>query len=108
MVGWLADLCFQVWKEHLDREHREIMLLSGDERKQAEKTVKDKRIHPIDAPKGSLRARLLKQMTATESSSKVAVSDLIFNLCNDEGEFVTATVRVRVGHDITVQPCPLV
>lgn len=68
------------------------MSLSGDERKQAEKAVKDRRVHPIDAPKGSLRARLLKQMTAIESSSKVAVSDLIFNLCNDEGELVVLHV----------------
>lgn len=66
------------------------MSLTGDDRKRAEQLTKDKRVHPVDAPKGSLRARLLKQMTATESSSKTAVSDLLFNLCGDEGKVVYA------------------
>lgn len=77
--------CRQVWKERLEREQKELASLTGDDRKRAEKLSKDKRVHPVDAPKGSLRARLLKQMTATESSSKTAVSDLLFNLCADEG-----------------------
>lgn len=75
----------QVWKERLEREQKELTSLTGDDHKRAEKIGKDKRVHPVDAPKGSLRARLLKQMTATESSSKTAVSDLLFNLCADEG-----------------------
>lgn len=82
----------QVWKEQLEREQRELMSLTGDDRKRAEELTKDKRVHPVDAPKGSLRARLLKQMTATESSSKTAVSDLLFNLCADEG------ISVRQNH----------
>lgn len=61
------------------------MSLTGDDRKRAEELSKDERVHPVDAPKGSLRARLLKQMTAIESSSKTAVSNLLFNLCADEG-----------------------
>eukprot|EP00752_Nemacystus_decipiens_P003150 g2917.t1 len=80
----------EVWKERLELEQKELMSLTGDDRKRAEKLAKDKRVHPVDAPKGSLRARLLKQMTATESSSKTAVSDLLFNLCGaDEEEFTT-------------------
>ncbi|CAN0518611.1 unnamed protein product, partial [Ectocarpus sp. 8 AP-2014] len=64
---------------------RELASLTADDYKRAEKLGKDKRVHPVDAPKGTLRARFLKQMTATESSSKTAVSDLLFNLCADEG-----------------------
>eukprot|EP00903_Cladosiphon_okamuranus_P007566 g7340.t1 len=79
----------KVWKERLEREQKELMSLTGDDRRRAEKFAKDKRVHPVDAPKGSLRARLLKQMTATESSSKTAVSELLFNLCGDEEEFTT-------------------
>lgn len=78
--------CGQVWKERLEREQEELASLTGDDRERAEKLSKDRRVHPVDAPKGSLRARLLKQMTATESSSKTAVSDLLFNLCENEGE----------------------
>lgn len=59
--------------------------MTGEDKEKSEKASKDRRVHPIDSPRGSLRARLLKQMTATESSSKTAVSDLLFNLCKDEG-----------------------
>ncbi|CAN0554765.1 unnamed protein product, partial [Ectocarpus sp. 12 AP-2014] len=62
----------KVWKQRLEREKRELASLTGDNYKRAEKLSKDKRVHPVDAPKGTLRARLLKQMTATESSSKTA------------------------------------
>ncbi|CAM9153111.1 unnamed protein product [Ectocarpus sp. 4 AP-2014] len=79
----------KVWKQRLEREKRELASLTGDDYKRAEKLSKDKRVHPVDAPKGTLRARLLKQMTATESSSKTAVSDLLFNVCADEEEFTT-------------------
>ncbi|CAM9227686.1 unnamed protein product [Scytosiphon promiscuus] len=79
----------QVWKERLRRERAEVSSLTGDERERAEKQSKDRSVHPVDAPRGSLRARLLKQMTATESSSKTAVSDLLFNLCADEAEEFT-------------------
>ncbi|CAB1108356.1 unnamed protein product [Ectocarpus sp. CCAP 1310/34] len=79
----------KVWKQRLEREKRKLASLTGDDYKSAEKLSKDKRVHPVDAPKGTLRARLLKQMTATESSSKTAVSDLLFNLCADEEEFIT-------------------
>lgn len=74
-----------MWRQRLEREKRELASLAGDDYKRAEKLSKDKRVHPVDAPKGTLRARLLKQMTATESSSKTAVSNLLFNLCADEG-----------------------
>ncbi|CAN0589886.1 unnamed protein product, partial [Ectocarpus sp. 12 AP-2014] len=67
--------------------------------KRAEKLSKDKRVHPVDAPKGTLRARLLKQMTATESSSKTAVSDLLFNLCADEGA-AKFTTRCGFGNAV--------
>lgn len=59
--------------------------LSGEERERAEKAIKDRRVHPVDAPRGTLRARLLSQMTAIESSSKAAASDLLYNLCSSEG-----------------------
>lgn len=87
----------QVWKERLEREQKEVMSLTGDDRERAEKLAKDKKVHPVDAPKGSLRARLLRQMTATESSSKTAVSDLLFNLCADEGasEYYTYVVLAK-------------
>ena len=90
--------CFQVWREQLAREQEEVMCLSGDGRRQVDKasTTKDttgRRVHPVDAPRGSLRARLFKQMTATEGSSKAAVSDLIFNLCEDEGELYTVYAK---------------
>ncbi|CAM9639065.1 unnamed protein product, partial [Hapterophycus canaliculatus] len=74
----------KVWQERLERQRDELASLTGDERERAEKLSKDKSVHPVDAPKGSLRARLLKQMTTTESSSKTAASDLLFNLCADE------------------------
>ncbi|CAN0193315.1 unnamed protein product [Ascophyllum nodosum] len=92
----------EVWREQLAREQEEVMCLSGDGRRQVDKasTTKDttgRRVHPVDAPRGSLRARLFKQMTATEGSSKAAVSDLIFNLCEDEEEF---TIRCGFGNAI--------
>lgn len=82
-----------MWQERLEREEKELLSLTGEEKEKAEMASKDRRVHPIDAPRGSLRGRLLKQMTATESSSKTAVSDLLFNLCKDEG---TKSVKLFV------------
>lgn len=81
-------MCFlnhEIWRARLEREEKELSSLTGDDRDKADKAGKDKRVHPVDAPTGSLRARLLKQMTATDSSSKTAASDLLYNLCADEG-----------------------
>ncbi|CAM9483465.1 unnamed protein product [Sphacelaria rigidula] len=79
----------KVWKEQLEREEAMLGSLSGEERERAEKAIKDRRVHPVDAPRGTLRARLLSQMTAIESSSKAAASDLLYNLCSSEEEFTT-------------------
>lgn len=76
---------FKVWQDELRREEDALHHLTEEERQKAEKSMKDRRVHPVDAPRGSLRARLLSQMTATESSSKTAASDLLYNLCSSEG-----------------------
>lgn len=75
----------KAWKDQLQREEDELHSLTGEEREKAEKSIKDRRVHPVDAPRGSLRTRLLSQMTATESSSKTAASNLMYNLCSSEG-----------------------
>lgn len=74
-----------MWRRRLEQEKNELASATGDARERAEKAMRDSRVHPVDAPRGSLRARLMKQMTATESSSKAAACDLLFNLCSDEG-----------------------
>lgn len=74
-----------MWRRRLEQEKTELDLATGDAHERAEKAMRDNRVHPVDAPRGSLRARLMKQMTATESSSKTAACDLLFNLCKDEG-----------------------
>lgn len=86
-------LCpLKVWKKKLQEEHEKLRSLSGEEREHAEKTANDRRVHPVDAPPGSLRARIFVQMTSTETSSKIAASDLLFNLCDDEGRQVLPLV----------------
>ncbi|CAM9629596.1 unnamed protein product [Laminaria digitata] len=79
----------EVWRRRLEQEKTELDLATGDAHERAEKAMRDNRVHPVDAPRGSLRARLMKQMTATESSSKTAACDLLYNLCKDEEEFTT-------------------
>lgn len=74
-----------MWRRRLEQEKQELALATGDAHERADKAMRDNRVHPVDAPRGSLRARLMKQMTATESSSKTAACDLLFNLCSDEG-----------------------
>lgn len=81
----------QAWKEQLEREQSSLLSLTGAEREQAEKAIKDRRVHPVDAPRGSLRSRLFASMTSTESSSKAAASDLLFNLCGNEGNQIMST-----------------
>lgn len=78
-------LTWKGWKQRVSEEEERIGRLTGDERKHAEQAAKDRRVHPADAPRGTLRAKLIAQMTSTESSSKTAASDLLFNLCGDEG-----------------------
>ena len=74
-----------MWRRRLEEERLELELATGAAHERAEKAMRDSRVHPVDAPRGSLRARLMKQMTATESSSKTAACDLLYNLCSDEG-----------------------
>mmetsp|Transcript_31111 Transcript_31111/g.47649 ORF Transcript_31111/g.47649 Transcript_31111/m.47649 type:complete len:127 (+) Transcript_31111:2-382(+) len=51
-----------------------------------------KNMAPLDAPKGSLRWKLIRLMTWTESYTKRATGELLWTLCgNDPREFVLRT-----------------
>ncbi|CAM9983333.1 unnamed protein product [Discosporangium mesarthrocarpum] len=89
----------RVWQERLERERAEISTLRGEEREKAERARKDREIHPVDAPRGTLRARLLSLMTANVGSLKRAASELLYSLCSSEEEF---TIRCGFGNAINL------
>ena len=43
-------------------------------------------IDPVDAPAGSLRARLLRHMTSLDSQLKRCTAELLYLLCNEDGK----------------------
>ena len=73
----------------------------NDERKQKESNqvyesissgAKSNNINPIDAPQGTIRWRLIKLMTWTESNVKRCASELLWTLCDGNSkEFVKRT-----------------
>jgi len=48
----------------------------------------EERMHPNDAPDGTLRELLIKQMTALSPVIKRCSSELIYELCRQDSEFI--------------------
>mmetsp|Transcript_37908 Transcript_37908/g.49910 ORF Transcript_37908/g.49910 Transcript_37908/m.49910 type:complete len:495 (+) Transcript_37908:77-1561(+) len=76
----------KIWQEK-KRKEEELGQLEMDELDASER-----KMHPIDAPKGTLRAKLISLLTAIDSTTKRYAGELLYALCNNESEeFVLRT-----------------
>jgi hypothetical protein len=73
---------------------------------QTEGKVKAKNMAPLDAPKGSLRWKLISLMTWTESNVKRSGSELLWTLCDDDPtQFVLRTGFGNAVHFLGMKGC---
>jgi hypothetical protein len=73
---------------------------------QTEGKVKAKNMAPLDAPKGSLRWKLIRLMTWTESNVKRSGSELLWTLCDDDPtQFVLRTGFGNAVHFLGMKGC---
>jgi len=76
----------------------EILMGNGEGR------VRAKNMAPLDAPRGTLRWRLVKLMTWLESNVKRASCELLYALCGEDGtEFVLRTGFGNAVHFLGVR-----
>lgn len=67
---------------------------SEEEKLRLKKKKDEERMHPIDAPDGTLRHKLISQITSFDSNIKRTSSEMLLALCNQNMEEFT----VRVGY----------
>eukprot|EP00956_Cyclotella_meneghiniana_P007853 scaffold10476_cov44-Cyclotella_meneghiniana.AAC.2 len=68
--------------------------------------VKAKNMAPLDAPKGSLRWKLIRLMTWTDSSVKRSGCELLWTLCDDDPtQFVLRTGFGNAVHFLGIKGC---
>ena len=68
--------------------------------------VKAKNMAPLDAPKGSLRWKLIRLMTWTDSNVKRAGCELLWTLCDDDPtQFVLRTGFGNAVHFLGIKGC---
>jgi hypothetical protein len=68
--------------------------------------VKAKNMAPLDAPKGTLRWKLIRLMTWTESNVKRAACELLWTLCDDNPtQFVLRTGFGNAVHFLGIKGC---
>ena len=67
------------------------------------KERKDARVHPIDAPPGTLRHRLLSLMTSLKSGAKRYATELVWELCSrDQEEFSLRAGFGNASHKLRI------
>jgi hypothetical protein len=68
--------------------------------------VKAKNMAPLDAPKGTLRWKLIRLMTWTESNVKRSGCELLWTLCDDDAtQFVLRTGFGNAVHFLGIKGC---
>eukprot|EP01082_Thalassiosira_pseudonana_P016226 g14319.t1 g14319 contig9:1603150-1604731(+) len=75
-------------------------------KKQSEGTVRAKNMAPLDAPRGTLRWKLIRLMTWTESNVKRSASELLWTLCDEDStQFVLRTGFGNAIHFLGMKGC---
>jgi len=87
------------WQERVvaEKEAR-AALPAGPAREAADAKARDARMHPVDAPAGTLRASLLQVLTSFSSSAKRLSAELVWAVC--DGDADVFTLRCGLGNAV--------